>query len=85
LYGRLGIYRAKDVREEFGSIPQLIKCSVGETFSLPVGLSRVNATRWPGSATGNVWNITASIKLKIAVFAPIPSASEKQGNCRKTW
>src|SRR6185369_11805310 len=34
------------------------------------------ATSCSGCLTGNIFTITASTKLKIAVFAPMPSASE---------
>jgi hypothetical protein len=35
------------------------------------------ATTTPGVSTGNDFSITASMRLKIAVFAPMPNAIDK--------
>src|SRR5439155_14919536 len=66
------------------TIKKVGKESVAQQRSVPPARSPVpNKTSWPGFCTGNSRSRTAFSRLKMAVFAPIPSASESTATAVK--
>ena len=75
--------------DSVGNVIASTLSSVFRTTALTVGSNVLTLTdgvaTGSGSFTGNVRHITASISVKIAVFAPMPNASDKtttKENCQ---